>query len=697
MRKPNTEGFTLVEISVSVTLLVIAMALAITGYIYSLKNVNEGDVQNELDIHVQLAMERLKLDLRLSSLDKMFYYPTGSGPYEAISFPLATDTDGDGLLEKDADGKLVWSKTVIYHIRPSTPNQLVVTTFSPRDNSLSDAQRQAQLEDVVRDGDGASTYNGGNASSHVIFKNLLDWEISPKEGRFDAYDASLSRDKSSLGYILLDSGSHDFTFKVIGKNSKSSGYKIGIDQLFVSPSYGAREAEAHLPPKSESGATAADQYMPVGSWKGNHQILFPATGVNASFTLTLSNDQWEETNFGGLGYLAEDTRISFDQSLVPSDYIVELDGMDTSWEASAQTADPAGGNVIPGTMMNWAVRSLIKGSNIAEGGGWLSHNGEECKIIFASSSAGSLTIGNAYIGESAYTNAVNLDYNSSGPIKEITFSGSKVVTITAGTATSDWIEMPIDREKNYVISYTISNDPLQDAPRQWNDYVVDSNPTNSGYWATEVAVNAGHLIQNDRNWNGQGIPYSRTNAVFGIESIYVSYPEEGKYTSQIFDTHVASPQYGYISWNEVVPAGTSLGYKVRTGNESDLSDADSFDSMAGYTDASSASSSRSIGASYSRYIQFQYVLRSSSGGQETPKLKDVTIDWVGERRLVDIGGIFTKGPDYGIFEISVDGQPLRSALIIDLEIYKDITLEKGATRRVTSALKVDLTPRNSGM
>jgi len=257
--------------------------------------------------------------------------------------------------------------------------------------------------------------------------------------------------------------------------------------------------------------------------------------------------------------------------------------------------------------------------------------------------------------------------------------------------------MPIDRDKNYVISYTIYNDPSLDSPKMWRDYVVSSNPTNSGYWATEVTVNNGHLIQNDKNWSGQGIPYYRTNVIFGIESIYVSYPDEGKYTSHIFDTHLASPQYGYLSWNAVVPTGTTMGYKIRTGNQPDLSDASSFDSMAGYTDASSPSSSRSVGASYSRYIQFQYALQSSSGGKETPKLKGVTIDWVGERQLVDIGGIFTKGPDYGIFEISVDGEPLRSALIIDLEIYKDITLEKGATRRVTSALKVDLSPRNSGM
>ena len=64
---------------------------------------------------------------------------------------------------------------------------------------------------------------------------------------------------------------------------------------------------------------------------------------------------------------------------------------------------------------------------------------------------------------------------------------------------------------------------------------------------------------------------------------------------------------------------------------------------------------------------------------------------------MNVGGIFTKGPGYGMFEISVDGDPLRSALIVDLEIYKDVLVMNKETRRVTSSLKADLTPRNSGM
>jgi hypothetical protein len=160
MEENRKLGFTLVEVTASVTLFVLVMSLALGGYLFSMKNVNQGDVQNELDMDVQLAMERLKTDLRLSSLDAIFYFPAGTGPYKALSFPLAHDTDGDGLLEKDGDENLMWDETVIYHVRPTTPNQLVRTTFKPRDNTLTDAQRQAQLEHVVKYGYGNNTYNG---------------------------------------------------------------------------------------------------------------------------------------------------------------------------------------------------------------------------------------------------------------------------------------------------------------------------------------------------------------------------------------------------------------------------------------------------------------------------------------------------------------------------------------------------------
>lgn len=637
---------------------------------FSLKNINQGDVQNELDMNVQLAMERLKKDLRLSSLDAIFYHPSGTGPYQAISFPMAEDSDGDGVLEKDEDGKLLWDETVIYHIRPTTPNQLVKTTFRPRDNTLTDAQRQAQLESVVLYGNGDSTYNGQNASSDVIFANLLEWEINPERGRFDAYSPTLTRDSSSLGYILLDSGSHDFTFTATGKNSGSSGYKIGIDQLFVSPSYSTREAEAQLPASAQSGAVAAASYMP-GDWKGNYQLLFPASSAGSSFTLTLDNDRWEETNFGAVGYEARNTEFTFDDSLSPSDIIVQLQGNDTTWRASEQ----AGTSIIPATtnaFSNATVTIHLNGSQLLTNGNWIAYNGKKCQLTFQSSPSNkTFKVGNVRIAQADSQDTIS--FGTSGSFEFATFpSGSWSSIMTNGsTATTDLIDFEINTTNNYLVVFDI--DASHCYPATWTTLYA-STPDECRIYLPAIT----NTIS--------------TNAIFGLASMFTSYPQDGEYTSQIFDTHLESPQYGDIAWNADIPANTSLSMKVRTGSQPDLSDASAWADI-----SPSTVNPHSVGAAYKRYIQFQAQFATDTDGESTPILKDVIIDWPGERQLVNVGGIFTKGPDYGMFEISVDGDPLRSALIVDLEIYKDVLVMNKQSRRITSSLKADLTPRNSGM
>ena len=296
------------------------------------------------------------------------------------------------------------------------------------------------------------------------------------------------------------------------------------------------------------------------------------------------------------------------------------------------------------------------------------------------------------MGESASSTNLNMNYRNLSAVHPIKFGGDSVVSISAGSPPleSDWIDLPIDRDKNYVISYSVYDHPLLGAPKQWLDTRVST--TDSSAWTTQVAEGVGNVIANHQNWNGQGFATYATNRIFGLDSIEVSYPEKGEYTSQIFDTHLSNPKYGDLSWNADMPPGTSLSLKVKTGNQPDLSDASGWSAI-----SASSVNPRSVDASYNRYIQFQALFTSNPDGTSTPKLKDVTIDWDGELQLVNIGGIFTKGPDYGMFEISVDGDPLRSALIVDLEIYRDVRVMNHESRQVTSFLKMDMTPRNSGM
>jgi len=108
-------GFSLVELSVSMAITLVALAISMAGMKYAMRGSSQNSVQNELDVDVQLAMERVKYDLRMTSLDQVFFYPEGPGPYSAMSFPMASDSDGDGRLDFDGE-VLLWNRTVIYHV-----------------------------------------------------------------------------------------------------------------------------------------------------------------------------------------------------------------------------------------------------------------------------------------------------------------------------------------------------------------------------------------------------------------------------------------------------------------------------------------------------------------------------------------------------------------------------------------------------
>ena len=502
-RLNSKSGFTLAEISIATVILVIAVAMAMSGLVYVLRAAHESNVQTELDIDVQIAMERLKRDLRLTALEKIFFYPPGPGPYTAISFPMARDDDGDGSIEMDANGKIIWDQTYIYHVWPAVPNQLRLTIFDPRDNTLTDEQRQEQLNSVVQYGHGSNTYNGANARTYVIFENLFEWEINPRFSRYDGYAPTLTRDRSViLGSCIISNGFNTFEFRVVGKNSASTGYKIGLDKLFMSPSYSPREAEAQLPAIAYSGPAPTIEYMAGGSWSGNYQLLFPATAVGQYFTLRLANDRWEETNFRETGSYMENATICFDQTLTPYDFVIKVD---------------------------------------------------------------------TYTNELGQTN----------------------------------------------------------------------------YW---------------------------TNAVF---------------VSQVIDTQITRPSYSEISWNAVCPSPTKVDLQVRTATREDMSDAPD------WAVVPRISSPGAIAPGNGRYLQFRANLTASPGENKTPVLKDVTIKWNGETRVVDIGGTFTKGPDYGIWELKVNGQTLTTGLSIYLKIFRDALGFLG-NKRFYSELTSEIQPRNTG-
>ncbi len=694
MNKTSAKGFTLIEVVASTTILVMALALALSGYIFLLKNTNQSDIQYELDLDVQMAIEHLKKDLRLSSMDEIFYYPEGTPPYTAISFPIAHINPSTGRLNRDPVSKeIIWDETILYHIRPATPDELVRTTITPRNDALSDHARQTQLNSVVAAGNGDGVAGDGTASSKIIFANLLDWELNPRIGLFSGYDPQNGKlEEVSMGYVLLDPGPHIFTFRVTGKDPRSSGYDIGIDKLMASPSYRYREAEDQER-TGNSGITPVNKYNP--SYIGKHYLHFPASRSGDYFSIKLANDCWEETNFGGQFSATEKTKIMTDYDLAPVDVVVKLEGNDLTWEAETQTGDYSGGYTPTNNLEYTVIRTLIKGANIENNGNFLDCNGARCKLTFAASDQ-SLKIDHVYIGESASSNTTAMIIKSGALLGK--FSNNTAVEIPAkGTATTDWIDLPISTDKNYIITYAIIGGSGNDAPKIWRDLRAINQGTAPTTQIAHISSGEDH-DQLDAvllpNWNmlSSSIPgatYAPSFNLHGLANITASYVERGTYTSDIFDTMLNGiPIFTDMSWD--TEGESSIEFKVRTGPNL-------FDLLS-IPWTNKTSHAFSFAPPLNRYIQFQALMESDSATRtETPILKDVTIKWTGERRMVNIQGLFAKGPNCGNFELLVDGKPLQSALIVDLEIYKKSQAMNQQSRKVTSSIKAEITPRNSGL
>ena len=101
---------------------------------------------------------------------------------------------------------------------------------------------------------------------------------------------------------------------------------------------------------------------------------------------------------------------------------------------------------------------------------------------------------------------------------------------------------------------------------------------------------------------------------------------------------------------------------------------------------------------FGRYMQYRVEMTPNAAGDETPTLNDVTFDWLGEKRMVEMSGTFTLADDYGMLDVKVDDTPLkRGVIMVELELYKDVRGHgKTGLTRVTSEARLEMTPRNTG-
>ncbi|MBU4200124.1 MAG: hypothetical protein KKG09_06705 [Verrucomicrobia bacterium] len=672
----KSRAFTLVEAAIATAVTVIVIAGTLSTFVYGLRAWQTESVKNEINMDLERAMERIRQDLRLSSvgIGLMAFYPANAAEYTAISFPMST-VDTNGLLMRESTGKIRWTQTVVYHVHPGSPDQFRRTVFSPRKTNATPAELYTQLQSVVQ---GTNTcLTGESVNEQVIFRNLVNLRIRPPEMQFDGYSPTYCKAQTvNWGSVVLSNGPHNLTFTIEGKNTNntSASYDVGFDWFSLSPSASRREGEIYLPLNghpispyysySLSGGTVVAQDMSSNgaTWSGNCQLTYRGVAVSNSITFAVPNDLWCDANFDNPpGIIVSNVSRKTDDSFIAfppfiPDTVISMD-KGTNWTAEGCTESMIGSVDVPNTTPA-VINIIYGGTNPAAA---ITMNGEWVRVKFEAGTNGNLFIENAKISRQASgTNAV------AGTTSDLYFgSGSNKKILAGSNAWSDWVSgYVIDQTNNYLVQFDLHTDA--------------------------------EVFNNARGWANSTVPFmsamggAATNLIIGVSALEVRYPASGLYRSGIFDTHIANPAYKTLKWTHVeyLAEGADIDIRVRSGNQPDLSDAGAWLETGYFQLCNGVNSLASL--SPGRYVQYEALFGCAGLHTNSAILRDVTIAWDVPTGLVDLQVDFSKGPTYGIVSATVDGQSFIKGLEIEMEIFK-----QGTFGTVTAQGTMEVRPLNT--
>lgn len=694
----RVKGYTLVELMVAVFLAGIVLALTVAGFARSQHSTRIITKQSELEVDARQLVEQLRRDLWLTSRAEILLHPEGAGPYTAISFPVVAGADS---LQLNSEGQIEWDATVVYHLWEGDEFQVRRTTFSPRDPSLSVAQRRDQLADVVMTGDGSGAYNSENAVTRPLINNLVEWELNIVGGRFDAYAPSGGRRRIPIGSARIEPGTREITFTTAGKNAGNTGAArhLGIDTLSATPSRLPLEGEWLLPAVHYSGATPHYENMQPQdeTWSGNARLWFPSTSDGNSLTLQFENDQWVERNL----YATAMNRQNLDRETItlpgsPSTFVLRLTGDREVWRASHQTMAPP---TLEAVDSNMAVRVLLRGSDIGKDpsfeGGWINFNGTNVWATFEAAWGASVTIEQAFIAEALKPEDPDqaMDYVP-GTRQDLLFGGYSIIVFT-NRIESDYAPFLIDEDKSYLVGFMIHDTAGEKVVRAWT---AGSGP-HSGFIINDAPSDA---VQQADWSNRNDVEAGAT--LYALRSLRAGHAWEGTYVSQIVDTRLDDPDYREFRWTATTPESSRLFMRVRAGDKPDLSDAPAWTNVV----PASPGQTPFIQGRYAQ-VQAQFEVGTATvsgfdpngypidpGTTFTPQLRDFTLSWHGEPRFVDLYLDASTGPNHGIYEVHIDGVPLLQGITVNATVYDDIVLGDGQTRRITASTFAEIVPRNTG-
>ncbi len=655
-------GHTLIEMLIAVAILTSVLTAAVSGFAYVLRADRLIAKQNELDMDARSLLNRLRYDLWQTSRELIQLYPPDNHPYTAISFPVLS---GAGAI--NTNGIIEWDRTVIYHFWTNDQFEVRRTEFTSW--IANDTDRQAQLADVAVDGNGSGATNGNSSTTRTLISNLVDWQINITTNTIDFGASSERIEEVYLGSARILSGSNNITFRSAGGGI--GRYALTIDRLNLTPSGLPLEAE-WMNVSASSGATPAVQNMGSNeTWSGNSRLHFPATAAGQSFTLDFTNDRWEERGFSGdADSLYRLKRIMVDD-YTASTFGLHLEGSGVVWQAEQQTRD-TGTPEFMSSIDDLECQVLLRGDDIMENfdGGWIGFNGTNIWVTFEAGRYIEARFKDLEISmsEASLGNTNNWEESINGTEREIKFSGNSDTGWFTGIKSSDPLGYLIERSNTYLLGFTIQG----------------RTNTRFRVWRNDASASSRDMyIESAGVW---------TNAIYGFNRMRAGHAPLGSYLSPVIDTTLSNPDFTSISWREIIPAGysspsPSVNVQIRAGNSPDLNAVSWVNAV-----------KDSVPAIAGRYVQVQVTLRAgahaSTRETATPELHDFTLEWEGDERFAPVSGKFLKGPSQGVYDVLVNGMPLMKGVTIDLEVYSDLEMGFGGSKRVTASAFTEIIPRN---
>jgi|GEM_PF-2514415 len=691
-RLDRSRGFTFVELLVGLTAMMIVVAGSLSGMLFVMRREAVLSERMHLMTDGQTIASFLRTTTRLTSADQMVMYPE-KAPHTAISYPVPQDWENSTEDVLEDDGRLIWGETLIIHAwPPDDPEELRLTRFRPRDNTLDAEQRLTQLTTVAKNGNGNNTHNSVNSTTRTLSTMKPEFSFRKESRSYNFYSSTPTRDpRAVLGGVRLKTGANTLRFTTTDRSPGSSGYHVILDKLRVSPAGLPIEAEALLPVKAQSGASAQVEELVAGNWSDRRAVNFPATRLGDWVEFEFYNDTWHETLFlrNGLDFEHAVTEMYTEAGNVGTR--LRPEGRDLAWISSFQM-ESEGYGVDDDFFEDAVVRVIVRGSNAAQGGGHIMADGDGCTVVFRATSEPGKQF---YIKDAFISMAADEYY----PTPTILADTTKRLQFGSPDSPRDYarlnpgetertipINFPINSLKSYVISYRIGNADHESIPPGnpwvWGDgsaettdtYYIpgDSNPSE---WDAQVG-----------SWSGRTDVQSLKKIV-GVEEIKTTYYNEATYTTRIIDTTLENPNYKDLYWDGEVPtAEADMEIRVRAGDQPDLSDASEWEEVS----AISSEGPLSLGAG--RYLQVQVKLFRDIKYDLAPALRSFTLRWPGPAKYVDIGGVMLRDSDGGIAEVSVNGDPPASSLRAELKIQSQKTL--GAESGEIWNIMAETMPRN---